>query len=111
MTFQRLSTVLETLVEYDIPRTGDLRYDAAQLALTSFPYAPPSMVNVAALALSMERLAVHELSGGAIKLVHSADLRSIPEKPPNLMQHPWLIESANLDAPLWDDTVCLEDID
>jgi len=67
----------------------------------------PSVINIAALSLAMERLAVHEISGGAIRLVHSADLRSIPDRPPKLMQHAWLIESADLHAPLWGDTVCL----
>ena len=107
LEFQRLSAIVELLRACEIPRTGVLRYDAALLALSSYPSAPPSMVNVAALALSMERLAVHEISGGAIRMVHDADLRSIPDRPPRLMQRPWIIESADLDAPLWGDTVCL----
>lgn len=108
MEFQRLSAVVEYLQDGEILRTGDLRRDAALLVATSFREAPPpSMINVAALALAMERLAVHEVSGGAIRLVHDADLRSIPSEPPRLMQHPWIIESADLDAPLWGDTVCL----
>lgn len=99
--------MVESLQDSSIARTEDLRRDAARLIAASFRYVPPSMVNVAALALSMDRLAVHEMSGGAIRMVHNADLRSIPDGPPRLMRHPWLIESADLDAPLWGDTVCL----
>ncbi len=106
MAFCRLSALIDLLRSYDICRTDDLRYDAANLMLSSFPQAPPAMINVAALALSMERLVVHEVSGGVVKLVHAADLRSIPDEPPKLMQHSWLIESADLDAPLWGNTVC-----
>lgn len=109
MEFQRLSAVVEYLQagEAEIARTGDLRSDAALLVAASYREAPPATINVAALALSMERLAVHEVSGGAIRLVHDADLRSIPSEPPRLMQCPWIVESADLDAPLWGDTVCI----
>jgi len=107
-TFQRLSAIIiESLQTCEISATGDLRYDAAQLMFATYPFGPPSMINISALALSMERLVVHEMRGGAIRMVHSADLRSIPDAPPKFMQHPWIIESADLDAPLWDDTVCL----
>lgn len=107
MGFERLSSLVELLRSNPAVRTGNLRRDAAILMASVFQDAPPSMINVSALALSIDKLAVHEITGGAIRLVHDADLRSIPNGPPKLMQRSWIVESADLDAPLWDDTVCL----
>ena len=76
------------------PNTGGIREDAAVLALQAAgPATPPAMVNVAALALSMPRLCAHELSRGVVRLVHDADLRSLPEGPPEMMQSGWLIDT------------------
>lgn len=105
--FCRLSAFADHMREIPVPRTGDLRLDAARLAETFWPGAPMIMVNIAALTIQMESLAVHELTAGAIRLVCDAELRSIPAEPPRLMRHPWIIESASLDTPLFGDTVCL----
>ena len=106
-TFQRLSEIVDSLRQRKIPRTDDLRYDAARLIAPAFPHLPLVYINISALSLAMNRLAVHELTGGAINLVHSADLRSIPDSPPRMMRQPWIVESARLDEPLWGNTVCL----
>lgn len=82
--FQRLSEIVDSLRQRKIPRTNDLRYDAARLIAPAFPYLPLVYINISALSLTMNRLAVHELTGGAINLVHSADLRSIPDSPPRI---------------------------
>lgn len=76
------------------PKLGGIREDAAALALRfAGPQMPLAMVNMAALALSMPRLCVHELSRGTIQLIHDADLRSLPDSPPRLMQSAWLIDT------------------
>lgn len=53
----------------------------------------PALVNVAALALSLPRLAVHQVAPGASHLVQSTTLGSLPTEPPGLMRNAWLIES------------------
>jgi hypothetical protein len=76
------------------PHRGGIRDDAATLALRyAGPDMPPATVNIAALALSMSRLCVHELSRGVVQLIHDADLRSLPDKPPRMMQSAWLIDT------------------
>lgn len=77
--------------------SGDLRERAAALAARTWGIhsvlARPLLVNLGALALLMDRLSVHRLSAGAIRLVHETDLHSLPGEPPRLLRRPWIVES------------------
>lgn len=72
------------------PSTGDARADAGLLAASVYGMADvmsrPVLVNVAALALAMDRLTVHRISTGAARLVHETDLHTLPGAPPRLLR-------------------------
>lgn len=53
----------------------------------------PELVNVAALALSLDPLVVHVLSPEAVELAHTTDLHVLPDEPPRLLRRAWLVES------------------
>lgn len=96
----------------DLPPETDLRTAAAALAIKVYSQRPvieqPALVNTAALALSMPRLVVHRISPGAVNLVHSTDLHSLPNEPPRLLRGAWIIETKRPDGePLFGRTVCL----
>lgn len=72
------------------PFTGDARADAGLLAASVYAMADvmsrPVLVNIAALALQMDRLTVHRISTGAARLVHETDLHTLPGEPPRLLR-------------------------
>lgn len=53
----------------------------------------PELVNVAALALSLEQLVVHELRPEIPPLVDATDLHSLPDEPPRLLRRAFILES------------------
>jgi hypothetical protein len=65
------------------------------------------MVNVAALALSMPRFRVHEISNGASGLVHGTDLRTTPGEPPHLLQSAWIVQASYPGEMLFGSTCCV----
>lgn len=81
------------------PDGADLRAQAGLLALSVFGEAivldAPALINVAALALSMDRLTVHRVSSGAVRAVHETDLHTLPGEPPRLFLRAWIVEARN----------------
>lgn len=54
----------------------------------------PALVNIAGIALTMmERLVLHRWSKDAVDMVHMTDLHSLPDEPPRLLRHPFLLET------------------
>lgn len=79
----------------------DLRQAAALVALDCWGRTvteQPSLVNVAALALSTrERLVVHEVRGSVVQLVGATDLHALPGRPPRLLRRPFILEASRPD--------------
>lgn len=77
-----------------VPGT-DLRESAALLTILAYKgmAATSAAINVAALALSMERLVVYRPHRSAIDQVDATDLNSHPAAPPRLFHSPFVIES------------------
>lgn len=99
MSWQSLSDLVHRMMAHRdaAPADLDVRTRAAHLAVAAFGLeqvlAQPALVNIAALALSMDRLVVHRLTADAAEQVRSTELRAIPGAPPALMRRPWIIES------------------
>jgi len=78
-------------------RADDLRAAAADVAIQCYGLAKcselPELINIAALALSLEQLVVHELRLDVPPLVDATDLHTIPEEPPRLLRRAWILES------------------
>lgn len=98
MTWHGLSFWIRDLrrLAEGLPRTDDLRQDAALLYVTgaragAVPDAPES-VNIAAMALTMTRLTVHQVSPAVVRRVGETDLHSLPDEAPRLLRGPWLLE-------------------
>lgn len=94
------------------PGETGFREQAARLAIATWGQGMvlqlPALINWAGLALRMrDRLVVHRLSAGAIRLVHETDLHSLPGEPPRLLRKAWIVESRKLDEPLFGATVGL----
>lgn len=74
----------------------DLRVRAAATAMAEYGVetctAQPTLVNVAALALSLEQLVVHVLAPEIPELVDETDLHALPDAPPRLLARPWIVE-------------------
>ena len=110
----RLSQLLIQLHELKTPEmmaAADRKSAAFELARLRFGTEGvlefPNMINVAALALSQERLCAHRLTPSAIRQVRETEIHALPAEPPNLMKSGWLIESASLEEPLFEDVVAL----
>lgn len=80
-----------------VPPVEDIRIRAAVLAGNVIGprtvAAQPSLINLAALTLSMDRLVVYRLTADAAEQVRSTELRSMPGRPPRLLRRPFIIES------------------
>lgn len=76
-------------------RGDDPRLRAAEMVLRQYgPLTRPEMVNIAALADSMrQRLVVHRISSGAVRMVHETDLHTLPGEPPALLRGGWILET------------------
>jgi len=74
----------------------ELRIHAGLLAMHTFgdPVASGALelVNIAALAICLERPVLHLLRPAACGLVHTTDLHTLPGEPPRLLQRAWLVE-------------------
>lgn len=75
---------------------ADPRMDAATMAAAAWGIdrviGLPPLVNIAALALSVDRLVVHEIRPQAVRLIDATDLHSLPDEPPRLMRGAWVVE-------------------
>lgn len=91
-----VSHMRQTLQQGGLALTDDLRLDAANLAILTHGRAAMElkpMVNIAALALSMDRLTVYRLDESAIEQVEATDIRSTPPTAPRLLRDAFLLES------------------
>jgi len=62
----RLSELIDEIKRLPIPEHDDVIERAAAIHILHYPYMPPQMLNVATLALLMDRLQVYEVLPGAI---------------------------------------------
>lgn len=95
-----------------VPEDPDVRKRAAVMAVEAFGIQrvleTPTLLNVAALTLSMSRMVVHRLSSGAVRTVHQTDLHSLPDEPPRLLRGAWIVEARNMEREvLFGNTVTL----
>lgn len=96
MTWRPLSSFVSEFRAAPQPPGSALRERAAELALSVHGERAmelPALMNVAALALSLPRLEVHEMSPGAIRAIHGTDLHGLPGTAPGLLRHAWLLET------------------
>lgn len=98
MSWQSMSDLIQRMMAHreSVPAAGDLRTRAGMLTLAAFgqrAIEQPALVNIAALALSMDRLVVHRLTADAAEQVRSTELRAVPGESPILMRGPWIVES------------------
>ncbi len=83
----------------EVPTAAPIREAAAEVAVRRWGPAGvaglPTLVNVAALAVSAARgrLLVHRVRPAAAALVDSTDLHSLPAEPPRLLRRPWILEA------------------
>lgn len=114
MSWQSVSDIVQRMMVHRdaIPADGDIRTRAAHLVVASFgveaAIAQPALVNIAALALSMDRLVVHRLTADAAEQVRATELRAVPGQPPGLMRRPFIVESRRPERhPLFGQTAAL----
>lgn len=107
MSYIRLSDLISEIMECPAPPHDNVIEQAALMHMLYYPHVPMEMLNMITLALLMDRLLVYEVSPGAISVIRNLDIQDLPDKPPTLLSLPWLIESKNLDKPLFGNTVCL----
>ncbi len=91
--------------------SGDLRTDAGKSAIETVGLQgvieDPLWINIAALALTMNSLTIHQITPGASGIIDETDLHSIPADPPKLLSSSWILESKRPDYPLFDETANL----
>ncbi len=103
MSWQSISDLVSHLYpkRHTVPNTPDLRARAGLLALSIFGeevvLGAPALINIAALALCMERLTVHRVTSGAVRSVHDTDLHTLPGAPPRLLRRAWIVEARKPD--------------
>lgn len=114
MSWQSISDLVQRMIAHRdaVPDEGDIRTRAGHLALAAYgpdaAMGQPALVNIAALALAMDRLVVHRMIADAAEQVRSTELRAIPGEPPTLMRRPWIIESRRPERhPLFGNTAAL----
>src|SRR5690606_22972485 len=114
VSWHAISDIVQRLMtnQRSIPGDGDLRVRAGHLAVKAFGLeqvlAQPALVNIAALALSIDRLVVHRLTADAAEQVRATELRAIPGEPPAIMRRPFIIESRRPERhPLFGQTAAL----
>lgn len=96
MTWRGIASMVAELRARTAKRTGDLRIDAGMIAAAEYGIERvmdlPALVNFGALALSMDRLVVHEVRPPAVRLIDATDLHSLPDEPPRLLRGAWIVE-------------------
>lgn len=107
MAFIRLSKLISDIKNLPAPQHDNVVTAAGILYAQHYPHVPMEMLNVIVMALLMDRLLVYEMAPGAINVVQGMRIDDLPEEPPALLRLPWLIESKDVDRPLFGDTVCL----
>ena len=114
MSWQSISDLVHRMMAHRdaAPADPDVRTRAAHLAVAVFGLeqvlSQPALVNIAALALSMDRLVVHRLTADAAEQVRATELRAVPGKPPGLMRRPFIVESRRPERhPLFGQTAAL----
>lgn len=93
--FRTIRSEVASLRTQETERTGDLRVDAGVLAALVYGgdiLHCPSLVNLAALSLAMERLIVHEIAPEVCEQVHFTDVRTLPPDPSRLLRRPFILE-------------------
>jgi hypothetical protein len=105
--FRRLSDVIDQIKELPVAQHDDVITQAAMIYVEHYRHVPIEMLNIITLALLMDRLQVYEMSPGAIRVIGGMRIDDLPAEPPPLLRLPWLVESKDLDTPLFGNTVCL----
>ena len=81
--------------EQSLAVDDDPRKPAGELAAREFGervVGAPELVNIAALALAMDRLVVHDLRRPVPETVSQTDLHTLPDEPPSLLRRPFLMQ-------------------
>lgn len=103
----KLSSVIDKVKQYPVPDTDDIVEAASLIAYYNFPTEIVlPMINVTTMALMMDRMVVHDLSPGTIRVVREISIQDLPEEPPAFLRLPWLIETKD-NVPLFGETFCL----
>jgi hypothetical protein len=112
--YQPLTTFVKDL-RATARRIGILPEDDVRLAasvVTTACYgqarmlAAPGLVNIAALALTLEQLIAHQLRPEVPEVVHATDIHTLPSEPPRLLRRAWILEARGGHA-LFGDTTSL----
>ena len=111
MPYKTLSSLLLDCHIHEITPV-DLRTSAGELCFKEWgleaTLETKSLVNVAALSLSMPRLVVHRPSPEICEIVRNTDISSLPPVAPRLLCLPFVIEAAHpATERLVDDIVCI----
>ncbi len=107
MNFIRLSALVDEIKGLSAPDVENVVENAALLMAQHYRDHPLEMLNIIVLSLLMDALTLYEISPGAIRTIGDVSIGDLPDSPPSLMRLPWLIESKDLNKPLFGKTVCL----